>query len=374
MHVRPVRSSRDLKSFIDFPYRLHADDALWAPPLRRDVRALLSKSRNPFFDHGDATYFLAERDGQVVGRIAAIINELHNATHKDRVGFFGFFEAVNDPFIVRALTETAADWLRNRGCDTMRGPMSFSVNDECGLLVDGFDTPPTIMMPHNPPYYAELLEQAGFQKAKDLFVYYGHGPDPEDPQGQRLARGAEVVRKRMGLTIRPLEMAQFEREVDSIKQIYNEAWEVNWGFVPMTEREISHLAEQFKPVVVPDLVPFVEKDGTVIAFGIVIPDLNEVLRSNRSGRMFPAALKLLWKIRRRKFSRVRILLLGVHPEFQGNGIDAMLYNHIWRHGHAMNIHWGEAGWILEDNPPMNKAMEKIGFMRYKTYRLYDRTL
>jgi len=374
VHVRPVRTSRDLKSFIHFPYRHYADNALWAPPLRRDVKALLSKSRNPFFDHGQATYFLAERDGTVVGRIAAIVNELHNETHQDRVGFFGFFEAVNDPLIVAALIETAADWLRQRGCDTMRGPMSFSVNDECGLLVDGFDTPPTIMMPHNPPYYSELLEQAGFQKAKDLYVYFGHGPDPEDPLGRRLARGAEVVRKRLGLTIRPIEMARFNDEVDSIKKIYNDGWVLNWGFVPMTEREINHLADQFKPVVVPDLVPFVEKDGTVIAFGIAIPDLNEVLRGNRSGRMFPAALKLLWNIRRRKISRVRILLLGVHPDFQGNGIDAMLYNFMWTHGHAMDIRWGEAGWILEDNPAMNRAMEKIGFVRYKTYRLYDRPL
>ena len=374
MHVRPVRTSRDLKSFIDFPYRHYADDALWAPPLRRDVRALLSKSRNPFFDHGEAIYFLAERDGRVVGRIAAIVNKLHNETHKDRVGFFGFFEAVNDSLIVTALIETAADWLRKRGHDTMRGPLSFSVNDECGLLIDGFDTPPTIMMPYNPPYYSELLEHAGFQKAKDLFVYYGHGPDPDDPLGRRLARGAEVVRKRLDLTIRPIDMARYADEVDSIIRIYNDGWVLNWGFVPMTEREITHLAEQFKPVVVPDLVPFVEKDGTVIAFGIAIPDLNEVLRGNRSGRMFPAALKLLWNIRRRKISRVRILLLGVHPAFQGNGIDVMLYNFMWTHGHAMNIRWGEAGWILEDNPPMNAAMDKIGFIRYKTYRLYDRPL
>jgi GNAT superfamily N-acetyltransferase len=374
VHVRPVRTSRDLKSFIDFPYRHYADDALWAPPLRRDVRALLSKSRNPFFDHGEAIYFLAERDGRVVGRIAAIVNELHNETHKDRVGFFGFFEAVNDPLIVTALIETAADWLRKRGHDTMRGPMSFSVNDECGLLIDGFDTPPTIMMSYNPPYYSELLEQAGFRKAKDLFVYYGHGPDPDDPLGRRLARGAEVVRKRLDLTIRPIDMARYADEVNSIIRIYNDGWVLNWGFVPMTEREINHLAKQFKPVVVPDLVPFVEKDGTVIAFGIAIPDLNEVLRSNRSGRMFPASLKLLWNIRRRKISRVRILLLGVHPAFQGNGIDIMLYHFMWTYGLTMNIRWGEAGWILEDNPPMNAAMDKIGFIRYKTYRLYDRPL
>ncbi len=374
MHVRPVRSARDLKAFIDFPYRHYADEPLWAPPLRRDVRALLSPSRNPFFDHGEAAYLLAERDGHVVGRIAAIINHLHNKTHNDHVGFFGFFETVNDPLVVEALVATAADWLRDRGCDTMRGPTSFSVNDECGLLVEGFETPPTIMMPHNPPYYADLLQHAGFHKAKDLFVYYGHGPSPDDALGKRLARGADIVRRRMGLSVRALNMARFDEDVESIKRIYNDGWEVNWGFVPMTEREITHLAEQFKPVVVPDLVPFVEKDGKVIAFGIAIPDLNEVLRGNRNGRMFPAALKLLWNIRRRRFSRIRILLLGVHPDFQGNGIDAMLYNWIWTHGFAMNIHWGEAGWILEDNPPMNAAMEKIGFIRYKTYRLYDRPL
>ncbi len=374
MFVRPVRSARDLRSFIDFPYSHYAGDPLWAPPLRRDVRSLLSKTRNPFFEHGDAAYYLAERDGIPVGRIAAITNQLHNDTHHDRVGFFGFFETVDDPLVVQALTDTAGAWLRQRGLDTIRGPASFSVNDECGLLVDGFDSPPTILMPHNPPYYADRLEQAGFCKAKDLYTYVGYGPDPNDPEGKRLARGTELVCRRLGLTVRSLDMAHFNEEVERIKALYNAAWEPNWGFVPMTEREIQHLATQFRPIVVPELVPFVEKDGEVVAFGIAIPDLNEFLRPNRSGRMFPAALKLLWNVRRRNISRVRILLLGVHPTYRGKGIDAVLYHWIWTHGHAMDIRWGEAGWILEDNPAMNTAMEKIGFRRYKTYRLYDKPL
>jgi len=229
------------------PYRLHARDPLWVPPLRRDVALLLNRQKNPFFEHAEAEYFLAERDSEVVGRIAAISNRLHNQTHDDRVGFFGFFECVDDQSVADALLDAAAAWCRSKGHDVLRGPASFSVNDECGLLVDGFDTPPTLMMPHNPRYYVTLLERAGFTKAKDLFVYQGGHPEHYKPVPERLARGTELIRQRMGVTLRPLDMKNFEGEVERIKELYNEGWEKNWGFVPMTDHEIDHLAEQFKP-------------------------------------------------------------------------------------------------------------------------------
>ena len=344
------------------------------PPLRRDVRALLDRHRNPFFAHGDAEYFLAERAGAVIGRIAAIENRLHNETHGDRVGFFGFFECSDDPAVAGALLETAAHWLRGRGLDTMRGPASFSTNDECGLLVDGFDTPPTLMMPHNPPGYIALIEGAGFRKAKDLLVFQGGEPTRPVPVPERLTRATRLIADRTGVTIRPLRMDDFDRELARIKSLYERCWEKNWGFVPMTEAEIDHLAEQFKPVVVPDLVPFVEKDGEPVAFGLALPDLNAIFRHNRGGYLLPVLPKLLWALKRKTVRRARILLLGVTPEYRGRGIDALLYHWIWTRAAEHGMYWGEAGWLLEDNPAIIAGMTKMGFTQYKTYRLYDRAL
>ncbi|HEY4648340.1 MAG TPA: hypothetical protein VIG95_04500 [Gemmatimonadales bacterium] len=338
------------------------------------MEALLSRSKNPFFEHADAEYFLAERDGAVVGRIAAISNRLHNETHGDRVGFFGFFECIDDQAVADALFQAAGDWCRALGHDTLRGPASFSVNDECGLLVDGFDTPPTLMMPHNPRYYISLIERGGFAKAKDLWVYQGGTEEGYVPVPERLARATELIRQRQGITLRPLNMKDFEGEVERIKELYNTAWEKNWGFVPMTEHEIDHLAEQFKPVVIPELVPMAEKDGKLIGFGIVLPDLNVVFRSNRSGRLFPVIIRLLWALKMKKIRRARILLLGVVPAYQGKGVDAILYHWIWTKSAEQKIYWGEAGWILEDNPAMNAGLEKMTFRVYKTYRLYDKRL
>ncbi len=374
LRVRAARSRQDLKRFIDLPYRLHARDPVWVPPLRRDVELLLSRTKNPFFEHGEAEYFLAERDGQVVGRIAAISNRLHNETHGDQVGFFGFFESISDQTVASALLEEAAQWCRGRNHDVLRGPASFSVNDECGLLVDGFESPPTLMMPHNPQYYIELLERAGFTKAKDLWVYQGGSEQQYVPVPERLARGTELIRQRQGITLRALDLKNFQGEVERIKELYNAAWEKNWGFVPMTEHEIDHLAEQFRPVVVPEMVPMAEKDGKLIGFGIALPDLNVVFRRHRSGRLFPMILDLVWSLKMKRIRRARILLLGVLPEYRGKGIDAMLYHWIWTKSAERKIYWGEAGWILEDNPAMNAGLEKMTFRVYKTYRLYDRPI
>jgi GNAT superfamily N-acetyltransferase len=374
LRVREARTRQDLKRFIDLPYRLHARDPVWVPPLRRDVELLLSRSKNPFFEHAEAEYFLAERDDVVVGRIAAISNRLHNETHGDRVGFFGFFESIHDQAVASALLDRAAQWCRERNHDVLRGPASFSVNDECGLLVDGFESPPTLMMPHNPQYYIALLERAGFAKAKDLWVYQGGSEEQYVPVPERLARGTELIRQRQGITLRSLDLKNFQHEVERIKELYNAAWEKNWGFVPMTEHEIDHLAEQFKPVVVPDMVPMAEKDGKLIGFGIALPDLNVVFRRHRSGRLFPMILDLLWSLKMKRIRRARILLLGVLPEYRGKGIDAMLYHWIWTKSAERKIYWGEAGWILEDNPAMNAGLEKMTFRVYKTYRLYDRPI
>jgi len=370
VRVRAARSPKDVRRFIDLPYRLHARDPIWVPPLRRDVATQLSPAKNPFFEHAEADYFLAERDGEVVGRIAAIHNRLHNETHGDRVGFFGFFECIDDQVVADALFAAAADWLRPRGLATMRGPASFSVNDECGLLVDGFDEPPTLMMPHNPRYYVALVERAGFRKAKDLVCF--EGTDPAGEFGARLERSREIVQRRFGVSVRHLNLKDFDAEVGRIKELYNAGWERNWGFVPMTDREIEHLAQQFRPVVAPETVLFAEKAGRPVGFAIGLPDLNVPLRRNRSGAFLPGLLRVLWMLKTRRISRLRVLLLGTVPEFRGKGVDAVLYHAMWKNGNSLGIHWAEAGWILEDNAAMIAGMLKLGWKPSKTYRLYDR--
>lgn len=292
--------------------------------------------------------------------------------HADRVGFFGFFECVNDFTVAAPLLDTAAAWVRARGLDVVRGPASFSVNDECGLLIEGFETPNTIMMPHNPPYYLTLLETAGFQKAKDLICLQAGSLEHPLAPPERTARAVELLKKRYGLTMRALDMRRFSEEVELVKKLYNACWEANWGFVPMTDAEIDALAKGFKPVVIPNLVPFIEKDGEPIAFGLALPDLNEVLGSNRSGGMFPASLTMLFKLKTKQLTRARILLLGVLPEWRGKGIDSALYHWIWTKAAEMGIGWGEAGWLLEDNHGIIQGLTKTGFTPYKTYRLLDR--
>ena len=374
MAVRSVQDRRDLDAFIDLPYRLHADDPLWVPPLRREVRALLSRRRNPFFEHGEAELFLAEREGQIVGRIAAIVNGRHNQRHGDRVGFFGFFECIYDRRTAGELLDTAAAWARKRGLDTLRGPASYSLNHECGLLVDGFDTPPTVMTPHNPPYYAALLEGAGFRKAKDLWAYRSGISGGVERLPERAVRAVEALGRRSGVTLRPLDLSRLQEEAGKIREVFNACWAENWGFVPLTPAEMDHMTSQLRPVLYPQMVPLAERDGEVVGFTMAIPDVNHVLRGNRSGRLLPVMPRLPWSLWRKRIPRTRVLLLGIRPEFRGKGVDAMLWHWIWSRAARHGIRWAEASWILEDNAAMNNALRKMNFSRYKTFRLYDRPL
>jgi GNAT superfamily N-acetyltransferase len=338
------------------------------------VSLLLSRTKNPFFEHAEAEYFVAERDGRIVGRVAAIHNRLHNETHEDAVGFFGFFESIDDQSVADALLSRAAEWCRARGLTVLRGPASFSTNDECGLLIEGFDEPPTIMTPHNPPYYIGLIERAGFAKAKDLLMYEGGSEKGFVKVPERLERAVDLMLKRAGVTLRPLNTRDFQAEVERVKVLYNACWEKNWGFIPMTDAEIDHLAVQFKPVVVPDQVVFAMKDGKPIGFALALPDFNVVFRKHRSGNMFPAALDLLWQLKRKKIRRARVLLLGVLPEYRGKGIDSALYHWIWTKSGDHGMYWAEGGWLLEDNPAIRLGLEKMTFTHYKTYRLYDKAI
>ena len=284
LSVTPVRSPRDRRAFIDLPFRLYQQDPYWVPPLKADVAEMLDPRRHPFHQHAEVELFLARAGTQVVGRIAAVKNDLHIATHHEPVGFFGFFECERDPAISAALFDAAGRWLAARGLSVMRGPASFSLNEECGLLVRGFDSSPTVMMPYNPPWYADLIEAYGFRKAKDLLAYLARYTTPPE----RLVRMSDALARRHKITVRPLDKRHYWDEVERVRMIYNTAWEKNWGFVPMTEAEFTHMAKKMRLVVDPHFVAFAEVDGQLAGFALALPDINRALK-HMGGRLLPIA-------------------------------------------------------------------------------------
>jgi GNAT superfamily N-acetyltransferase len=368
VEVAPVTGPRDLAAFVALPYDLHRRDPCFTPRLRRDVRAALDTARNPFFAHAERELLLARRGGRVVGRIAAILDRAHAAAHGDGAGFFGFFECEDDPEPAGALLDAAAAHLRARGRTRLRGPFSPSINDEAGLLVEGFGTPSVVMMPYNPAYYPRLVEASGFGKLKDLLAF----ETTDHALPARLVAATGLVERRYGVTTRTIDMRRFMQEVALVKRLFNAAWQRNWGAVPLDDAEIAHLARQLRPVVVEDLVVFAEHAGEAIGFAAAIPDMNVALRANPSGRLVPGILKVLWA--KRRITRLRVLLLGVLPAWHGRGVDALLYRRIWENGRARGFDWAEAGWVLEDNQPMINGLRHMGFRAYKTYRLYERSI
>jgi GNAT superfamily N-acetyltransferase len=365
IQVAPVRSRADRRAFIDLPYRLYRGDPFWVPPLKRDVAELIDPRRHPFHRHAQVEMFLARQAGRVVGRIAAVKNDRHIEFHHEPVGFFGFFESERDPAISRALFECAGEWLRGRGLSIMRGPASFSLNEEVGLLVQGFELPPMVLMPYNPPWYQALVEGYGFRKAKDLLAYWrGHAEQPE-----RLVRMAEALAKRHRVVVRPMDKKRFWEEVERIRTIYNKAWARNWGFVPMTEEELTHMAKKLKPVVDPDLIAFAEVDGELAGFGLGLPDLNIALK-HAKGRLWPLGWLQILR-HSREIDRFRVLTLGVLEEHRRTGAAEMMYLYLLRTGPPKGISKGEFSWILEDNTVMRAGLDKLGAEVYKIYRLYD---
>jgi GNAT superfamily N-acetyltransferase len=364
----PVESGRQLHRFVTFPFALNRHDPHWIPPLISDVKTLLTPGKNPFFEHGQIRSFLAVRDGRAVGRVSAIRNRRHEEFHQEATGFFGFFECERDPEAAAGLLDAVREHLRGEGLSQFLGPVNPSTNEECGVLVDGFETPPMVMMTHNPPYYDELLQGCGLRKARDLLAYFMEEKERRIPE--RVARGAALIRKRLGnVTVRPLDKKRFLREVEAFRRVYNSAWEKNWGFVPMTDAELDHMARQLKPVVDPVLVRIAEVDGEPVAFALGLPDMNQALKHAR-GKLFPLGLlKILWYAR--KIRRVRILALGVLEEYRGTGLDVLLYHDLFAEGMAKGYTQGEFSWILEDNLPMVRPLEQFGARLYKTYRLYQ---
>lgn len=367
--VRPTSSAKDERAFLEFPYTLYADDPVYVPPLRMAERDLQSRKKNPFFQHATAQHFLARRGGQVVGRIAAIENPRHNKFHEDRVGFFGFFDAVPDERVAKALVDAAASWCAARGLEALRGPANYSTNDSCGVLVDGFDESPTLMMPYNRPDYAALLEASGLQPVKDLVAMWipTRGIVPERFQrvvGRRMAR--------TGTTLRPIDFGNFAAEVATIKDLYNRCWEKNWGFVPATDAEFDHAAKDLKMVLCPHLSCMAMRDGEAVGFSVFLRDLNEILKPLR-GRLFPFGW---WKLLRgiKRIGKRRCVLLGVVPEARGSAINEAFFIHALETAPKIDCPGAEAGWVLEDNKAMIAPIEAAGGHVAKRYRMFEMPL
>lgn len=375
LEIVPVSTRQDLRRFVDVPWRISAvaSDPTWVPPLRLAVLDALDTHRNPFYKNADVACFLALRDGKPVGRIAAIENRAHNAFHGDRVGFFGFFECTNDTEAAARLFDTAGDWLRQRGLTTMRGPVSPSTNYETGLLVDGYREHPYVMTTWNPPYYETLVSGAGFTSARDLIGYWIPADDAGWRLPERYAQHAERLVRRSGITFRDLDLSQFEREVALCWDIYNAAWEKNWGFVPMAREEFWHMAKDLKQIAIPEFAIMAEIDGEPAGFMLVIPDLNVILKRVRSGRLLPTGLlKIL--AGKSAIRSLRVLALGVKEKYRTRGIYQLFAHELYRRGRAWGATGAEASWILENNRAMAQPLEDMGCRPYRRWRIYDRPL
>jgi hypothetical protein len=368
--VRPVRSRRDLTRFIKLPFRLHRNEPNWVPPLVFERRRFLDRRKNPYFHHAEAEYFLAWRDGEPAGRVTAQIDRNFNEYHGERSGHFGFFESEDDPEVARSLLEAAESWLRERGMERMFGPFDFTMNDECGLLIEGYERKPMVKQPWQPPYYRALLEGAGMEKAVDMFMWELHISDRQKILPV-LFELAEKLEPDHGIRVRHMRKKDLEDEIRRFQEIYNAAWKDNWGFVPLTYEELLHTAKESKPILSEDWMMAADTaDGETVAIALTVPDVNAVL-ARLGGRLLPFGwLRLLRDVK--NVDSVRVGFLGVKPEYQHTGVAAGLYVEHFDMAEVTPQKWGEMGWILETNTAMNRGMEAMGGRVVKKYRVYER--
>jgi hypothetical protein len=364
-----VENSSDLNHFIKLPFAIYRDDPQWVPPLISERKAFFDRKKNPFYRAAKTRLFLARQKGRYVGRIATCINYNHNEYHQEKVGFFGFFDVINDYEIADVLLRVALITIKAEGMERMIGPANFSTNHEVGMLIEGYDRPPVIMMTYNKPYYNDFAEKFGLKKAKDLLAVRVDHEAQIDP---RLKRVAERIREREGIVFRTLNMKDFDGEVDRLLDVYNKAWEKNWGFVPMSKDEFRHMAADMRQIVDPDVVFIAEVDGKPVGFILSLPNINQALIYT-NGRLFPSGLiKLLWHTKvKNKVDSVRILTMGIIPEYRKRGLDNLFYLEMFKAGAVKGYDWGEMGWILEDNVMMLRAAENMGGKPYKRYRMYE---
>ena len=366
--VRPVTTRGDRRRFVAYTYDRNRHDPHWVPPLRLSERQRLSPTHNPFFAHAEVALLLAWRDHRVVGRIAAIDDQLHQDTHADNLAMFGFFEA-EDQEAAEALLSAVESWAKARGRAAVRGPISPSQNDTTGLLVEGFDTDPMLMMPHNPPEYGAFIEGAGYTKAKDLFAWLYQVTPEVVPV---IAKLAARVREKHGIRVGPMKLADFERNVEAMREIYSSAWKHNWGFVAPTREEFAHIAKELKPIFDERCAVCAEVDGRPIAFAIALPDVNQVFKGT-DGWLFPLGLIRLLR-RSRIIDQMRLLLLGVVADYRSLGLYPLLLAELHRQVAGTPYRRVEFSWVLEDNRDINQPAEMAGAVRYKTYRVYQKSL
>ncbi len=375
MRIVQVVSRRDRRRFIDLPWHIY-DPALhpqWVPPLRMVVRKTLDTRRNPFYRNAEIALFLAEQGRRTLGRIAAIENRAHNRFHGDRVGFFGFFECVDDPEPAAALLDAAARWLRERGLEVMRGPVSPSTNHETGLLVRGFRHHPMILTPWNPRYYVRLMEETGMAGVKDLLGYFIPMTGDRFQLPDRFRRHAERAMKDTGIRFRDLDMRRFDRELRIAWEIYNEAWEPNWGFVPLTWEEFAYLGGDLKELLIPEFSFVAEVEGEPAGFMMIVPDFNQIFKRIPSGRLLPTGIvKIL--LGKRRLRTGRIMALGVRAAFRSRSIFPLFAYEAYRRGRAYGALGAEASWVLEDNERMNAPLRHLGIKVYRRWRIYERSL
>ncbi len=371
--VQPVRTVADRDRFIDFQLKVYADDPNYVRPIIVERRDFIDPKKNPLLSHAELELFLALRAGEVVGRIAAVNDPTYNQFHNTETGFFGLFEVFNDPKIAGALFDAASQWVRGKGMKQMMGPVNLSFNHDCGILIDGFDYPQTMMMAYNPRYYPSLLEANGMTKAKDLWSYE---LSTSIAPPEKVVRVAERVREQNGVRVRPLNMKDLREEIRRLKSIYNAMLERSWGFVPMSEEEFDFFAARLRPLVQirPELCLIAEVRNEPVAFALTLPDSNMALKP-ANGHLttfgLPIGLaKMYWAAR--SIDRLRVLLFGIKPGYRRRGLDAILYLDTLRAARALGYNWGEIGWAAEDNTLMIRAIEAMGARRYKTYRIYQR--
>ena len=366
IEVVAVDNKKALKEFVEFPYTLYRDDPYWVPPLRIAVKELLDRSKHPYYANAEAEFFLAIANGRTVGRVAAILDKAHNRVHEENAGFFGFYESVNDVAVARAMLTRARQWVFDRGAQFMRGPVNPSTNYECGLLIEGFDSSPMIMMTYNPRYYPELMDQVGLRKAKDLFAYIS---STTSVQMKRIEGIADRALATNGVRVRPINMKSFDADVAKVWEVYNSAWERNWGFIPMSREEFLAMGKEMKQILKPELVLIGEAGDRVVGFALALPDINRALKPAR-GRLLPTGLfKILYH--QRSIKTLRVLALGVVEEYRTSGLAAGFYAALLRNASRLGYGDCEMSWILEDNVLMNRSLEGMGARRYKTYRIYE---
>jgi len=379
--ITPAETAEERRDYIYFQWEVYKDDPLWVPPLISEREAFLDPEQNPFHDHSRVRHFIARRDGKIVGTIAGIVNDNHIRHWNEKVGFFGLFEVLKDQEAAEALLEAAEDMVRSEGMTAIRGPVNYSTNEECALLVDGWDGPPVVLMPYNPPYYQDFISGAGYAKVQDLYAYMvdltrykadGTGINP------KVLRVTKKVKERMNITLHPINMRNFAAEAERFKEVYNAAWQKNWGFVPITEAEMEHQIMALKPILDPNIVHFAEMDGKTVGAALILPDVNQALihaypRPGTPEWWTMAKFLYQWKLRRR-VTTMRAFAGGVIEEYRGRGVDAVMSLETVLAGIRHGYKKMEVSWVLESNIPMRQAVANFDGEHYRTYRIYEKAL